>query len=197
MTVPHTGPFQLKVSARGALIRAFFGSAIMYWGVVFSGHATPLWFSIVTLVTVALLVWAILLVRATRGLPSSAAELDHWKTVRTFYWLDFGLEWVLIGFAMLVLSRFGRFDLVPQAIGVIVGLHYLPLGKILRAQQYYWTGGVMMAGSIGSLLIDRGPIRTIVGCAAVGLTLWISCAAILYWSFSAVRRLASSNIPSA
>lgn len=43
-----------------------------------------------------------------------------------------------------------RFDLIPQALGVIVGLHYLPLGKIFRAQQYYWTGAVMVAARFAS-----------------------------------------------
>ncbi len=195
ITVRQAGAFHLKVSARGALIRAFFGSTSLYCAVVFSGHPTPLWFSIVTAATVPLIAWAVFLVRATRHLPSSEAELAHWKTVRKFYWLDFGLEWGLVGLAAFALARLGRIDLLPQALGVIVGLHYLPLGKIFRGQQYYWTGGIMVAEAIGSLLIDRGPIRNIVGWAAVGLTLWVSCAAILYRSFSTVRRLARSSLP--
>jgi hypothetical protein len=178
--------FQLKVSARGALIRSVFGSNLMYWAVVLSGKPTPLRFSIVTVPALGLIVWAIILVRTTRKLPSSAAELDHWRAVRKFYWLDVGLEWGLIGVTVFALVQFGRFDLIPQAFGVIVGLHYLPLGKIFRARQYYWTGGVMVTVALGSFLIPRGPIRDIVGCAGVGSTLWVSCFAILWWISSAV-----------
>jgi hypothetical protein len=185
--------FQLKVSARGALIRSFFGSTLMYWAVVFSGNPTPLRLSIVTVPAVGLIAWAILRVRATRNLPSSAAELDHWSTIRKFYWLDVGLEWVLIGVAVLALAQAGRFDLIPQALGVIVGLHYLPLGKIFRAQQFYWTGGVMVAAAIGSLLIRRGNIRNIVGCAAVGLILWVTCVGIL-WTSSTVGGQAELSV---
>lgn len=179
--VHNVGAFQLKVGARGALIRSIFGSSLMYWAVVLSGHATPLRFSIVTVPAVGLIAWAVIRLRATRKLPSAADELAHWRSVRTFYWLDVGLEWGLIGLAVFVLARLGRFDLIPQALGVIVGLHYLPLGKIFRARQYYWTGGLMVAAALGSLLIHRGPIRNVVGCLAVGLILWVSCFALLCW----------------
>jgi hypothetical protein len=37
----------------------------------------------------------------------------------------------------------------------------------------------MVAGALGWLLIARGNIRNIVGCAAVGLTLWITGVSIL------------------
>ena len=178
---PRMSNFQLKTSARGALIRSFFASALTYWAVVLSGHMTPMRFSIATVLSVGLISWTILSIRATRNLPGSAAELDHWKSVRKFYWLDVGLEWALIGAAMLALVRFHRFDLAVQACGVIVGLHYLPLGKIFRARQYYWTGEVLVFSALGSLLVPRGHIRDIAGCAAVGLTLWVTCIALLYW----------------
>jgi len=184
--------FQLKVSARGALIRSGFGSTLMYWAVVFSGSPTPLRFSIVAVPAVGLIAWSIVLVRATRRLPSSPDELDHWRTVRKFSWLDVGLEWGLIGVTLFAFARVGRFDLVPQAFGVIIGLHYLPLGKIFRGQQYYWTGAVMLVAAIGSLLIPPGRIRNIVACAAVGLTLWVSCLAILCWIPSAAGEINSN-----
>jgi hypothetical protein len=194
-SIREISSFQLKVSARGALIRSLFGSSAMYWAIVLSGNPTPLRFSIVTLPAATLIAWAILRVRATRKLPSSAAELEHWRAFRKFYWLDVGLECGLIGVAVFVLARFGRFDLFPQAIGVIVGLHYLPLGKILRAQQYYLTGGVMVAAALGSLLIHRGHIRDVFGCSALGLTLWITSLAILCWNSSTVGGLTKSNMP--
>ena len=82
MSVGDISTFQLKVSARGALIRSLFGSNLMYWAVVLSGSPTPTWFSIVTVPAVGLIGWAIFSVRLARNLPSSAAELDYWKTVR-------------------------------------------------------------------------------------------------------------------
>jgi hypothetical protein len=180
--VRKVGAFHWKVSARGALIRSFAGASFMYWAVVLSGHPTPLRFTIIAVPAFGLSIWAILRVRATRRLPSSAEDSVHWGSVRAFYWLDVGLEWGSIGVAVWALDRFGRFDLTPQMLGVIVGLHYLPLGKIFRARQYYWTGGIMVAAAIGSLLIPRGQIRMIVACLALGLTLWATCFAILCWN---------------
>jgi len=195
-SVHNVSAFDLKVSARGALIRCFFGAAFLYQGVAFSGNPTPLWFSILTVPTVGLIAWAILRVRATRKLPSSAADLDHWADVRKFYWFDVGLEWGLAGVAVSVLALRGRFDLVPQALGLIIGLHYLPLGKIFRKQQYYWTGGLMVVAALAPLLIHRGHIRNIVGFAAVGLTLWVTGVAILWWTSSVLSAQTRTNPPS-
>jgi hypothetical protein len=170
---------QLKGGARGALICAFFGSAWMYLAVVFSASPTAMSFSMVTLPAVVLMAWAILRVRAVRHLTPSSADLAHWMRFRKFYWIDFGTEWGLAGIAVFVLARFGRYDLIPQALGVIIGLHFLPLAKIFRTPRYYWTGGIMVVAALGSLLIHGGYIRNIFGCGAIGLTLWVSAAAIL------------------
>ena len=194
-SIRNISAFQLKVSARGALIGAFFGSAWMFWAVVFSGNPTSLRFLIVTVPALALIVWAILRARAVRHLTSSAAELEHWKAFRKFFWVDTGIEWGLAGVAAFVLARFGRFDLIPQALGVIIGLHFLPFVKIFRAPRYYWTGGIMVIAALGSLLIHRGYIRNIFACAAVGLTLWVTSLAILCWTSSAVGAQTKSNMP--
>jgi hypothetical protein len=55
MAVRNINAFQLKVSARGALIRACFGSTSMYWAVVLSGNPTPLRFSIIAVPAVSLI----------------------------------------------------------------------------------------------------------------------------------------------
>jgi hypothetical protein len=185
---------QLKGSARGALICSFFGSAWMYWAVVFSGNPTPVWFSIVTVPAVALIAWAFLRVRTVRHLPSSAAELEHSRAFRKFFWVDVGIEWGLSGVAVFALPRFGRGDLIPQALGVIIGLHFIPLVKIFRAPPYYWTGGIMVVAALGSLLMHRGHLRNILACAAVGLTLWVTSVAVLCRTSAALRGQPKSNV---
>ncbi len=177
--VQTISPGRLKGSARGALISALFGSAWMYWAVVFSGHLTPMWFSMVTLPAVLLTAWAILRVRAVRHLVPSGDELAHWMRCRKFFWIDFGIEWGLGGIVVFVLYRLGRLDLIPQALGVIIGLHFLPFVRIFRAPRYYWTGGLMVAAAFASLLIAHGYIRNIVACSAIGLTLWVTSVAAL------------------
>jgi hypothetical protein len=185
---------QLKGSARGALICAGFGSAWMYWAVVLSGKPTPLWFSVITVPAVALIAWAFFRVRAVRHLPSSAADLEHSRTFRKFFWVDVGIEWGLSGIAVFALARFGRGDLIPETLGVIIGLHFLPLVKIFRAPPFYWTGGVMVVAVLGSLLMHRGHIRNVFACAAVGMTLWITSVAILCRTSAAFRGRPKSNV---
>jgi hypothetical protein len=68
--------------------------------------------------------------------------------------------------------------LVPEAIGVIVGLHFLPLAKIFRARIYNWTGVAMVLGILASLAIPVGSLRNIVACGASGLALWATAAVI-------------------
>ena len=121
----------------------------MYWAVVSSGDQSPVWFSIVTVPAIALALWAVLRVRAFRHFSYSPAELAHWMRFRTFFWIDFGIEWGLSVIAVVVLGHVGRSDLIPQAVGVIVGLHFLPLAKIFSAKLYYWTGTTIVVAAIG------------------------------------------------
>src|ERR1700681_901460 len=93
---PDISAGELKANARGGLICALFGSAWMYWAVVFSGHPTPIWFSAVSLPAITLTIWAILRILAFRHLISSAVELQHWKSFRKFLWIDSLIEWVLV-----------------------------------------------------------------------------------------------------
>jgi hypothetical protein len=171
---------QLKGSTRGACISAVFGCPWIYWAVVFSGNPKPLWFLIVTVASVLLVTWSIFRLRAVRHLAYSAAELAHWRASRKLFWVDFGVEWGLVSIAVFVLARFGRFDLIPQALGVIIGLHFLPLARVFRLSRYYWMGSTMVIAELGSLLIHPGYIRNIFACAAIGLTLWTTSVAVLY-----------------
>jgi hypothetical protein len=168
-----------KGSARGALICAVFAAPWMIWAVVFSGDSSPLWFTTVAVPVIALVVWAIKRVRSVRHLSYSAVDLEHARAFRKLFWIDTAIEWGLVAGAAYLLSHLGRFDLMPQVFGVIIGLHFLPLARVFRASRYYWTGGVMVAGAFCSLLISRGDVRNIAGCAVVGLTLWLTSANIL------------------
>jgi hypothetical protein len=170
---------RLKGGARGALICVSFGSAWMYWAVVFSGTQSPVWFSIVTLPAIVLTLWAILRVRVFRHLAPSSTELAHWMRFRKFFWIDSGIEWGLISITAFFLAHIGRFDLAPQAFGVIIGLHFLPLAKIFAARLYYCTGGIMVTAAVGSLIIPLSHVRNIAGCASIGLTLWLTGLVIL------------------
>jgi hypothetical protein len=91
----------------------------------------------------------------------------------------FLIEWVLVGIGTFLLSSIGHYDLIPQLFGLIIGLHFLPIAKVLQLPSYYWVGSIMIAGELSSLLLPHGDIRNIVGCACIGLTLWVNGLIIL------------------
>jgi len=173
-------PFQLKLAARSTLIGAFFGAGWMYWAAFsFSGNMRLLWLAAVTLPAIGLLLWAGSCVRRTRHLISAPDDIQRWQRVRKFYWLDVLLEWGLIAFAASFLAMRGHFDLLPATCGVIIGLHYVPLASIFRASRYYWIGGILVTGSLLSLLIPPAHLRYVAGCCLNGLTLWIGALTLL------------------
>jgi hypothetical protein len=166
----------------------------MYWAVVFSGHPKAIWFATLTLPAIALSGWAILRVRAFRRLTSSPADVTHWKTFRKFLWIDSAIEWALVGVGTFLLSRYGRYDLIPQLFGVIIGLHFLPLAKIFHLPRYYWVGGIMIVGEAFSLLTPRGDFRNIIGCMSIGMTLWVTGVIILFelWGLPGISAFGSN-----
>ena len=74
------------------------------------------------------------------------------------YWTNCGIEWALCCGAAFWLARVGQYPLIPECLGVIIGLHFLPLGKMFRSPIYYATGAAMVLGSLASLTISRGAL---------------------------------------
>jgi len=140
----------------------------MYWAVVFSGHPTSIWFSAVSLPAITLKIWAILRILAFHHLISSEAELRHWRSFRKFLWIDSIIESALVGTGTFLLSCIGRYDLIPQLFGLVIGLHFLPIARVFRLPNYYWAAAIMIAGELFSLVMPRGDMRNIVGCAGIG-----------------------------
>jgi hypothetical protein len=170
---------RLKGSARGALIGLLFGTGWMYWAVMNSGHPAPVWFLVVTVPAIALTGWAILRIRMFRHLVPSAADIRHWRAFRALFWAATVSEWGLVCIAAILLSHARRLDLIPQAAGVIVGLHFFPLAIVFRVPRYNWLAGIMILGAVGSLLLPLGDLRNFTGCAFSGLCLWVSSAIAL------------------
>ena len=110
---------------------------------------------------------------------SSAADLQRWRSFRRFLWIDSVIEWALVGIGTFLLSRIGRYDLIPQLFGLIIGLHFVPIAKVFHLPGYYWVSTIMIVGELSSLLMPRGDVRNIVGCACIGLTLWMNGLIIL------------------
>ena len=108
-----------------------------------------------------------------------ASLRQRWRSFRRFLWSDSVIEWALVGIGTFLLSRIGRYELIPQLFGLIIALHFVPLAKVFHLPSYYWVSAIMIVGELSSLLMPRGDMRNIVACACIGLTLWMNGLIIL------------------
>jgi hypothetical protein len=170
---------RLKGKARGAIVCALFGSAWMFWTAAFAPTAKISAFAVVTAITILIAGWAVSRVRVARRYKDSAADRDRWASIAPWFWADTVAEWVLGAAAVIALAHFGRYPLIPQFLGIIIGLHFLPLAKILGAPRYYVMGTVIILCVLASILVPEGSIRNMLACAGIGLPMWITAVVIL------------------
>jgi len=172
-------PAWLKGRMRGALICSTFGAVWMFEAVFFGGIATPVWLVVVGAVSAGAIVWPLMRLRSFRRIPFSASDRDRWAAVAAPYWINCAIEWVLCFGVAFWLSHIHQYALIPECLGVIIGLHFLPLGKIFGSPLYYITGTAMVLGSLASFMVHAGSLRNITSFGINGLSLWGTAAVIV------------------
>jgi hypothetical protein len=170
---------RLKGRARGALVCALGGSAWMLWAAVFAATARTAALALVTAMMIFIGGWAVSRVRVARRYVDSAADRERWASIATLFWIDPAAEWALGAGVVVTLAHFGRYSLIPQFLGVIIGLHFLPLAKLFRAPRYYVMGTTMILCALASFLAPEGSVRNVVACAGIGLPMWVTAVVIL------------------
>jgi hypothetical protein len=158
-----------KDRARGAMVGSVFGSAWMLWAAVFVPAARTAALTGITVMVILLVGWAASCVRVAGRYQDSIADRERWASIAPLFWIDNAAEWVLGAGAVIALAHFGRYALIPQFLGVIIGLHFLPLAKLLRAPRYYAMGTVMILCELASVLVPEGSLRKVIACAGIGL----------------------------
>lgn len=164
----------------GALICGGFGAAWMFQAIYLGGIAQPAPLAVIGAFSVFFVAAAIAQLYSFRNAPDSSDYQQYWPSVSKKYWTVVTVEGVACLVGANVANNIGRQDLVPEIIGLIVGLHFLPLAKIFRAPIYVWTAAGMTLGVLASFAIPAGELRNLVACGICGLTLWATEAAILW-----------------
>ena len=164
----------------GAIVLAGFGAYSMYWWTLAAiPTGRQAWFCAIAAIAAIFIVWSTTQLVLFRHVPKS----NFSKQYRRFYAIRFGailaIEVAAIILAGPVLGHFQRKDLVAQWIDVVVGLHFLPLGKLFKLPLYYATAAAILLSSLGSLLISPGSLRAATNAGGTALTLWITCFIIL------------------
>lgn len=124
----------------------------------------------------ALFFWALRTYQRHRAALSNAStDPAEQQRARRFNVIN-AAQWVAIFVVAGALSYLGRADYILPAIIAIVGLHFLPLGRLFAYPPHYLTGVAMVAWAlIYSLMPGMGP-RSTWGPFGAGALLWLSAA---------------------
>jgi len=80
---------------------------------------------------------------------------------------------------VVVLARMRRSELILSAIAVIVGLHFVALGRIFSTPVFYCTAIAMVLTPLAAFGIRDTTLRRAATCTSCGLALWLTSAFLL------------------
>lgn len=177
-------------AGRGALVEAMFGSGWLGWGLGgahgFNGLTGPA----LGFTTLFLMGWSIYTIekgrRFRKRYPGGGASAR--RTVRKWFLLVALMEVVGILFVSILASRLHRADLAGDWCAMIVGLHFLPLGKIFRAPNLIVLGVLMVLWCALCWALFRTDRIALSASLGTGILLWGSCIFVLIRA----RRIARS-----
>ena len=171
----------MRGSIAGAMILTIFGGlwcivAVANWAM------RPSWsVAAGAVVTVALLAMCVVRLVALSKFPSvdDPAAAAKGKRIGMLFGIIFGIEGGAIAVCSTLLVRHGLGIWIPFAVGIIVGLHFLPLASVFEVPLYYWTGGLSTAGALGCLLIPDSATRVLCVGMVMAAVLWLSVVVLL------------------
>jgi hypothetical protein len=185
-------------SGRGAITVAMFAAAWMYWGLFIARALTLPRVVVIAVVELLLLAAASYFIRRGKELCARYPPLPQANTrsVRGKWFLivvvaEIALAIVAGGTA----ASLRRFELIPDWIAIVVGLHFLPLAKIFRAISMVYIGTAMVLWSIACWIFFHSNALGAAAAFGTGALLWIACLASMVRARTAARLLASASAP--
>jgi hypothetical protein len=98
------------------------------------------------------------------------------------FWVEFGL----IALCATLLARHGLVLWIPIVMAFIVGIHFLPMARIMAVPLYYGTGVFSVIGVAGCLLIPNFGLRLLCVGFAMAAVLWTTSSILLWQTRAAV-----------
>ena len=180
--------FQIVGRTFGAIVCIGFGTYSMYWWTeVAIQYRRTGWFLAIGAFTAILLNWSIAELSALLRAPRPAVDKQYRRRYRIGFGIILTTEVAAIILGGPILAHFHREDLYPQWVDLVVGIHFIPLGKLFQLPLYYATGAAISLFALGSLLFPPSYLRPAVNAAGTGLTLWITAVIILSKNLSYLR----------
>jgi hypothetical protein len=189
------GPsFQAQVVIRsgfGALVAGMFGMGWLGSGLGIAHAFTPAVIVLFDIFGALLLGFSVYFIRKGRSLrrdypASSSARLER---INKQFIVVVIVEFAAIAIVSTAAYVFHRPDLAPVLAAIVVGLHFLPLGKIFQQPRYYFWGiAIALWCSVCAILFRS---NTLIAWSNIGtgILLWANCAHGLLRARGIVRSL--------
>jgi hypothetical protein len=170
-----------------------FGMGWLGWGLGTAHAFGPVVIILFDAVGILLFGFSIYFIRKGRALRRKFPAPDNVpaQRIKKQFFVIFVLEFAAIAVLGVAADAFHRPDLAPVLAGIMVGLHFLPLGRTFRqARYYYWGIAITLWCGVCAILFRS---NTLVAWSNIGMgvLLWANCAHGLLQARSVVRSLGS------
>jgi hypothetical protein len=174
----------VREMATGAVFMTAFGLAWMVWSIWLLKFPARL---SIALYLAAIVIAAGLFAEEVPLLhePSTAAAQIHWHDLRSRFLLINFVQYIAIAGAIAICLRWRRRDLMPIAISLIIGLHFIPLAGLFGFPPYYAVAAGVLALDLSALFL-KSPAREVTCCLGTGCILWLSALFVLLRASSSV-----------
>lgn len=157
-----------------AVIEVSFGFLWLGWGLsALPDVPAAVWVVDVSL-GVVMIAFAARAVRQGRKMmrAQGGSRRDYWQTRRKSFGIVTLLEVAGCIVVVVLASLFQRPDWIAVGISLVVGLHFLPLGRTFGVVAYYWVGAVIVVWDILSLTAFKSWNLTASAGIGTGVVLW-------------------------
>jgi hypothetical protein len=164
-----------------AIVTTTFGFIWLGWGFsVLGGLPAAIWLGYF-FVAAALIALAVTAVRRGRKMmrAQGVSRSDFWRKRRKAFGIVTLLEVVGCIVVIVVANVFRRPDWIAVGISLVVGLHYLPLGRIFGYVSYYWVGTLIVVWDILAITALKSWNLTASAGIATGVILWATASYVL------------------
>jgi hypothetical protein len=168
-----------------------FGMGWLGWGLGAAHAFTPAVIVLFDVFGILLVGYSIYFIRKGRSLrrsyPASSNTLT--RSMNKQFIIVVVLEFTAIVILGRIAYVFNRPDLAPVLAATVVGLHFLPLGKIFRQARYYFWGTAITLWCGVCAFLFRSNSLIAWSNIGTGVLLWAQCAHDLLRALGIVRSL--------
>jgi hypothetical protein len=174
--------------ATGIFFMAFFGACWGLFSTAFLGGGMRIVVQlIIGLVTLGLFGAGGLVLWYARSLPTVLSPEDAAvrQQINRWFGIVFGLEFILIALASILLSRWQVSWFIAPVTALIVGVHFFPLARLFRVPVYYVTGALLAALALVAVAALLGDVP-LAGPSPYHWSLFVGVGAMLILWFTAL-----------